>query len=70
MWGKAERRDTLRPHMRIHTGEIKYQRNQCEARYVRSPDIRNHTLFKHTEVTDSPQFSNFCGKSFPMKDNM
>ena len=69
--GKSWRGEIQRQHMRINTREIKYQCNQCEARYVGSNALRNHALSKLTEVTDVPQFiCSFCGKSFPKKDYM
>ena len=56
-------------HMRMHTGEIKYQCDKCESRYVSSAALRNHTLSKHTEETNSPQFiCSYCGKDFKKKD--
>jgi len=66
---RLKRRDSLVQHMRMHTGEMKYQCDQCEARYVSSAALRNHTLSKHTETTDTPQFiCSYCGKEFKKKD--
>ena len=48
---------------------MKYQCDQCEARYVSSAALRNHTLSKHTEDTNAPQFiCCYCGKDFKKKD--
>jgi uncharacterized Zn-finger protein len=66
---RLKRRDSLTQHMRIHTGEMKYQCDQCEARYVSSAALRNHTLSKHIQETNAPQFiCSYCGKDFKKKD--
>lgn len=66
---KLKRSTTLAMHMKIHTGERDFQCDKCESSFVSSAALRNHTLSKHTDLTNAPQFiCSYCGKVFPKKD--